>query len=285
MFYCRCSCMGLRTNISRLMVLCPFVYLAMRYDLPPLTLQPSEVASAYWVPVRALLSPALRTFERCDVADRMTRPGHQVLRITFRIMLGKMLFRAVELIPSESVYSSPFLDALSEDRTSGAITTNIYSKIESWSFRDNPRTNVLRRPLLLWGLTLGITADFLGSISLEGASCLWAWPTLSSWDIRIVIWIMTHSFRTRNLRESSDSFIQPQSSDTDTQEAEVGELDSGTFTKSVRRSPNGLRLVAGEVSLNGYFNLVRTAIIITISARVCFGSLLIALLLRRYQRC
>ena len=285
MYYFGCSWNGLHIDISRLMVLCPFVYLAMRYDLPPLTLQPSEVASAYWVPVRALLSPALRTFERCEVADRMTRPGHQVSRAAVRIMFGKMLFCAVELIPSESVYSSPFLDAFPENCMLGTIITNMYMQIESWSFGHNPRTDALRRPLLLWGLTLGITADFLSSISLEGASCLWAWPTLSSWDIRIVIWIMTYSFRMRNLRQSGDSLTQAKSNETDTQEVEVGELDSETFTTSSKRSSNGLRLIAGEVSLDGYFDLVRRAIIITLSTRLCLGSLLLGLLLRLYKSC
>ena len=269
---------------SRLMVLCPFVYLAMRYDLPPLTLQPSEVGSAHWVSVRALLSPALRTFERCDVSDRMTRPCHQIMRVIFRMMLGKMLFRAVELMPSESVHSSSTIDVLPEVRTPITSIANMYSTSESYYIWNNLDTYVSRQPLHLWGLTLGITADFLGFVSLEGASDLWAWPTLSPWDIRTLVWVMTYSFRSRKLHGSIYSSAQAKPHDADSREAEIGGLDSQTFATSINRSADGLRFIAGQVSLDGYFDLVRKAIFVALSARLCVGSLLVILLFRRYRQ-
>ncbi len=190
------------------MVLCPFIYLAMRYDLPPLVLQPSEVGSAHWISTRAILSPALRTYERCDIADRRTRPGHQLSRVILRTMLGKMLFSAVELIPSESVYCSSISNFLTGDRMPETKLTKIHIKCRSWRRDDDFRTNATRQPLLLWGLTLGITADFLGFVSTEGANSLWACLTLSSWNIKAVIWVITYSFRKRNHQESNSTSVR-----------------------------------------------------------------------------
>ena len=283
MFSWNCLMSNHRTDNSRLMVLCPFVYLAMRYDLPPLTLQPSEVGSAHWVSIRALLSPALRTFERCDVSDRMTRPGHQIIRVVYRMMLGKVLFRAVELVPSESVHSSSTIDRLLEVRTPETSIANIHSMIKFCYFGDDFGTSLSRQPLHLWGLTLGITADFLGFVSLDSASGLWAWPTLSPWDIRTLVWIMTYSFRSRRLHAFSYSPTRAKAHDADSREAGIGGLNSQTFTTSINRSPDGLRLIAGEASLDGYFDLVRRAILVALPARLCMSSLLVFLLIRRFR--
>ncbi len=276
--------MGVHADISRLMVLCPFVYLAMRYDLPPLTLQPSEVGSAHWVSIRAFLSPALRTYERCDVADRRTQPGHQISRAVLRAMLGKMLFGAVELIPSESIYCSTIPSFLLDDQTPEIKTTTIHTRLKSWWLEADSRTNAIRQPLLLWGLTLGITADLVGVVSPKGAQGLWAWPTLSPWDMRSVIWIMTYNFRKRACPESSSPSVDAMSDNDNPRTTELGGLDVETFTTSIKRSSHALRLVSGEVSLDGYFDLVRKAIIATLSARLAVSALIVGLLVRRYRR-
>lgn len=53
------------TNLGRvpIMVLCPFVFLYMTPGREEMEMQPAEVASVHWVPLRVLLSPASRTFE------------------------------------------------------------------------------------------------------------------------------------------------------------------------------------------------------------------------------
>lgn len=265
------------------MVLCPFVFIAMRYDLPPLVLQPLEVGSAHWVSIRALLSPALRTYERCDIADRRTRPGDQLSRVGLRTMLGKMLFSAVELIPSESVYCSSISNFLPEDHMPGTKLTNFHTKIRSWWHEGDFRTHATRHPLLLWGLTLGITADFLGFVSSEGASNLWAWPTLSPWDMRFVIWFMTYSFRKRTYREFTSTLIDTKSNDGKSSTAQLGELDIKTFTTTIKRSSPELRLVSGEISLDDYFNLIRKAIIVVISVRLIVIFIIITLIVYKYK--
>ena len=206
----------------------------MRYDLPPLVLQPSEVGSAHWISTRAILSPALRTYERCDIADSRTRQGHQLSRVVLRIMLDKMLFSAVELIPSESVYCSSISNFLTGNRMPETKLTKIHIKCRSWRRDDDFRTNVTRQPLLLWGLTLGITADFLGFVFTEGANSLWACPTLSSWNIKAVIWVITYSFRKRNHRESNSTSIDAKSYNNESQTAELDKLDVKTFTITIK---------------------------------------------------
>lgn len=116
-----------------------------------LSLQSAEVASAHWVPLRYLLSPQ-RTREAVDVSNRMSR--NPLVKQSLRYMLGPMTFPAIRLIPSESCGQSP------ED-------------------------------LQLWGLTLGIIADFLDmfqAVELE-------YPTFATPDLRFILWIITYSLR------------------------------------------------------------------------------------------
>ena len=50
------------------------------------------------------------------------------------------------------------------------------------------------RRLVLWGITFGIVGDFLAL--LEGVSLdWWAWPTVSFWDVRFVLWMIGWRFR------------------------------------------------------------------------------------------
>lgn len=268
-------------NGSRLMVLCPFVYLAMRYDLPPLVLQPSEVGSAHWVSIRALLSPALRTYEHCDIAERRTRPGHQLSRVVLRTMLGKMLFSAVELIPSESVYCSSISTFLPGDRMPETKLTKIHTKCRSWWHDDNVRRNATRQPLLLWGLTLGMTADFLGFVSTEGANSLWAWPTLSPWDIKLVIWVITYDFRKRNQEEFDSTSIEHKPYDDQSQTVQLDGPDVQTLATTVKLTSFKPRFISDEICLTHYFDLIKKAIIITIFVRLVFSLILTTLLIRK----
>src|SRR5436305_14569859 len=88
------------------MALFPYIFIIAGMMVPPLVLQPTEVAAAHWVPLRALLSPSLRTFEYVDLSSRFAKQGRPVLRAILRVLLGKLRFSAVQLIPSESLFSS-----------------------------------------------------------------------------------------------------------------------------------------------------------------------------------
>ncbi|KZF20729.1 hypothetical protein L228DRAFT_249534 [Xylona heveae TC161] len=229
------------------MVLCPFVFLITRPDVPPLKLQQSEVASAHWVSLRALLAPSQRTVERCDVSDRLIRQSGHLTRAFFRAMLGQMVFAAVRLRPTESLYSSrapgflPSYDGCDEGdtivpgavegrhdshdetksqaaargRAVGQISAEpptptlstspsralakrpLLTTLKEWWLGDHAGSANMDRPLLLWGLTLGVLADFLELLPPHDALGLWSYPTFTPWDVRFTIRVMTFFFRRR----------------------------------------------------------------------------------------
>lgn len=139
-----------------LMVLCPFVYILMRFDSESLALQPSEVHSAHWVSLRALMSPHLNTSISSDVSGRFGRTDSRLTRSVARLLFGRILIKAINLIPSESVYcnsSSEFLPATTgaSSHQSSLISLLPFAKL-SWQ---NPSEK-----LILWGLTLGKRMTF-----------------------------------------------------------------------------------------------------------------------------
>jgi len=157
------------------MVLCPFVFLLLSPTPPALHLQPTEVASIHWVPLRALLSPDFRTFETTDVSDRLARQftglHGRIIRYGLRLSLGHMSFAAIKLHPSASVYS-PFGNDFLEERGK----------------------------LVVWGLTLGVLQDLLDTLPPGGCALeSWVWPTLTAPDVRLVVKAMTWGIRETNL--------------------------------------------------------------------------------------
>ena len=275
-----------------LMVLCPFVFIVTRFDLPPLRLQPTEINSAHWVSLRALLAPSLRTFERCDVSDRLSRRGGEILRVCLRLALGQMLFAAVRLIPSESVYCSSVKDFIPEVPNSVlSYSKQIATELVSG---DHAASSSRDRPLLLWGLTHGIMADFLDLLPSHKTFKLWSWPTFSPWDIRLAVWLLTHQFRRRKLRELESGFDHsptliaegldtlgvaegqdihgvPHRVDMDG----LGLSNRGKFLAQKPRSG-----AAGHM-FEGYYSLLRKAIAIAVILRCSAGAALAIYVLRR----
>lgn len=135
----------------RLMVLCPFVFLLMRDDTGPLMLQPSEVHSAHWVSLRALLTPYLNTYTSSDVSGRLGRPQGTLSRGLARLFFGSILIKAIDLIPTESVYCSSGADFLPSQTPSIVRSSR---RLRRWP----PAASSWQSPfqkLTLWGLTLG----------------------------------------------------------------------------------------------------------------------------------
>jgi 8-oxo-dGTP pyrophosphatase MutT (NUDIX family) len=185
-----------------LMVLCPYVFLVTRHDLPPLRLQPTEVASTHWVPIRSLLNPSQRTVHTEDVSNRLANQEKGFKRLALGLMLGEMEFSAIQLLPTESLYchESPIDDA------NIGLPRRI---IEKLVYLFDPPIEPLppqRQPLILWGLTLGVVADFLDLLPPHNALELWTYPTFTMSDIRAVIWLTTYNFR-RNKRLQLESEI------------------------------------------------------------------------------
>ncbi|GAA99377.1 uncharacterized protein L969DRAFT_86609 [Mixia osmundae IAM 14324] len=121
-----------------LMILSPFVFLHTSPDRPVPDLQPSEVASAHWIPLSLLHLPQVRWSDvKIDVSKRMA-PRSTLIRWALKGLVGNMYFRCI-LLPNDPVA----IGQISPDDELGA-----------------------RRPeLRLWGLTLGMTLDVISHMT------------------------------------------------------------------------------------------------------------------------
>lgn len=185
-----------------LMVLCPFVFVLPSSKPPVLLPQPTEVASVHWIPLRALLSPSLRTLEKVDISSRMAQQGGPLVRSFLRAMMGKMTFSAISLVPSESTYASSIAGFVPEEKPKALDWVP-----GQYGVAESSQNLAHQQPLLLWGLTLGVLADFLDMLPPYNAVALWVYPTFTVPDLRFLVWVFT-----RNLRKSN-----------------AGDLSSGTW--------------------------------------------------------
>lgn len=262
------------------MVLCPFVYLMMRHDLPPLALQPSEIHSAHWVPIRGLLTPSLRRRVRSDVSERFTRQRSPYIRLLIRSVAGQMVFGAVKLKPTESLYCSSIPSYIPEDDSPTSFSASVTRIVNTALFGDEGQSDADDQPLMLWGLTLSIVADLLESIDVNGTSKLWTWPTLSPWDIRFTVWLLTYKFRSRKLRELTTTTGRPGSN-----EVRIGGLDNTTFTTSTTRQNKASEAGAAAMQLlDGYAGEMRKAVLVAFFLRFSVGASLAAYLIRKHRR-
>ena len=193
-----------------------------------------------------------------------------------RATLGQMLFSAIRLIPSESVHDTL---ALGFSPSSGGHI--------------GPST--LDRPLLLWGLTLGILADFMEVLQPQTAIQLWTYPTFGAPDIRFVLWMMTFLFRQRKVREleqgnGSEPVAVEEGLDAVSSSA-VGTMKASSHHSELG-TPRGERQHHGHSScssavghmLEGYYELVRRAVFVALLARFALGSGFLLILWRWYRR-
>ncbi len=256
------------------MTLCPFVFLSKYPDRPRnLLLQPTEVASAHWVPLRVLLTPAFRTVEKCDVSDRLARRATGVLgrivRLGLRLSLGHMEFAAVRLWPSESVYSTFGKD-----------------------FMAPAHNGIWNNDLLLWGLTLGVIEDFLEMLPPGGHTLdLWTYPTFTAPDVRAVIAAMTKSLRQKNKNTAVNHSVAAAMEQGNTNSSGREDEDIGESTVLVRgETPVGAatmkeRSSSVMVLMEGYYNIVRRAVWITLFGRAVFATAAIGVISwRRLKR-
>ena len=262
-----------------LMVLCPFVYLALRHDLPPLNLEPSEVHSAHWVALRGLLAPSLRTAERWDLSKGSVQRGYIAQMLT-RATAGYMLFGGIKLKPTESLYCSSISGFIPETRNPATWTESATHMISN-AFTRNPNQHVEDdRSLTLWGLTMGIVADFLEMFDAHGTSKLWYWPTFSPPDVQAMVSLLTYKFRSQKMQELATATGIPAPN-----AVRVSALDATTFTTSLtRRSPGSESGGAGGLLLDGYYDRLFKALYVTLFARFTFGLALTAFIVRRYRR-
>ncbi|OAP57768.1 hypothetical protein AYL99_08506 [Fonsecaea erecta] len=193
-----------------LMVLCPYIFLLTGKTVPPLQPQPTEVASVHWVSLRALLSPTLRTREPVDISSRIAKHVGPTIHKLIRWTMGKMMFSAVRLLPTESVFASSIPGFIPTEGGDNLSTVSGWAQAPFGVPSSNTHRSLLtyQQPLILWGLTLGVLADLLDQLPPYNAVALWKYPTFTVPDLRLLVYIMTRSFR-KNTAETFSSGSWP----------------------------------------------------------------------------
>ena len=264
------------------MVLCPFIFLTTRTDSPSLRLQPTEVASTHWVPLKALLSPCLRTVEYVDMSQRYLKQAGFLGRMAVRSLVGWMQFSAVRLLPSETLYSTAMVDSVLDENNK---QKSVVQRLRGWCLSNQAESNDMNRPLLLWGLTLGVLADFLEMIPPHNAVELWSHPTFTMPDLRLIVGIITYRLRKLNAQKVKlGSRVSSTASDGETTALPVSASTEGahdpneTGTGGLRRyyGPTGQAgsgsSYAIGILLQGYYQKLGTAIYIFLALRIAMGS-------------
>ena len=259
-----------------LMVLAPYVYLVTDPALPPLRLQPTEIASAHWVPVRALLTRSLYTYETANASDRFAKRGGALVKYGMRAFLGHMLFGAVRLTPSESVYSTlvPGFIPPAENSTIEQLGSSVPSLL--FGHYPVPGAGATDKPLLLWGLTHGIIVDLLRLLPGEKENVLgsWRWPTFSAPDIRFMVWLVSWKFRREKFRGASADVkgpymvIEEGFASKDDGEEKVSEGLKMSEGKSATGFPQHS---AVHYMLHGYFDLIQRGLWVSLALRFGVG--------------
>ncbi len=190
-----------------LMVLCPYIFLLTSKSTPPLQPQPTEVASIHWVSLRALLSPTLRTRESVDISSRWAKRVGPSIHKLIRMTMGRMMFSAVRLLPTESVFASSIEGFIPKDGGDNLSTLSGWAQAPFGvpsSSAQQKRLLTFQQPLILWGLTLGVLADLLDQLPPHNAVALWKYPTFTVPDLRLIVFVMTRQLR-KNTAEAFSS--------------------------------------------------------------------------------
>lgn len=259
-------------NLGSIMVLCPYVYILLRHDIPPLALQPTEVHSTHWVSMRGLLSPALRTTVTADISDRLKKQRGPSMKHVIRAALGRLVFSATVLTPSESLFCTSAPGFIPE-----ASTRTIYGfdtiSLRSLLYPDRPPK--VAGPHILWGLTLGIVAEFLHGIDAKATSTLCSWPTFSHWDIRLLLWILTYRLRMNHTQECE----QARKGKAKGAEVSINGIDDTTFA-----TPAWKPGLAAAHFPDEYFSLMRKAVMSALVLRANVFAVLAITAIVRFRR-
>jgi hypothetical protein len=164
------------------------------------------------------------------------------------------------------------------------------SKFYSWYLGDHAASPGAGRPLLLWGLTLGILADFLDQLPPHNAVQLWSYPTFTSFDVRWVIDILSLPLKRRNRARLENGGVQNQTAmDSETEAVATGDNPwfIGGLSDGMKASTKGKKAsksYAVGVMLDGYYDMARRGVWIATSLRLIAIVALGWQIVKRYRR-
>ncbi|KAK6360789.1 hypothetical protein TWF730_006911 [Orbilia blumenaviensis] len=228
-----------------LMVLCPYVFLWAKNEVPEFKLQAAEVAAAFWIPIHFLLDSKHKTEHAVDVSDRMASSTTQLLKPVFNVLLGPMYFSAVHLRPEEVSHSVVRDCMMSEtDRKQGM------------------------GDLMLWGITYAVLADMLDFLPPFNFVESFQYPFFRGWDFNSLVWILSRGYR-RSRKE-------------DLMEYKFSDVIGMTAVSGGRKSQplHEARISIVDHLIKGYYGFVRRAAYATVIFRVMAFSITIRYLVR-----
>ncbi|CCU99076.1 unnamed protein product [Malassezia sympodialis ATCC 42132] len=146
-----------------LMILSPYVFVQLSPFSPPPSLQPSEVATLLWVPLSRLFTPtpAWGTLH-LDIARHT--PRHTFLRRLLGLLVGRMTFRCIQLPNAPTAMTLVDAAQVLPDAPAPAATADD-DATKQLTEAEREYVAEHTEPLQLWGLTLGMTLDFLGHMA------------------------------------------------------------------------------------------------------------------------
>ncbi|CAG8650431.1 18323_t:CDS:2, partial [Acaulospora morrowiae] len=168
-----------------LMILCPFVFLQVTRESPPVEISGSEIASAHWVPISTFFDPQLtqkRNPISIDLSSRLA-PKSWILQNILKTLVGRMHFHCIDIPRFDS---NQRLLPLPSEATQGADV----------------------QTLRLWGLTLQMTSDLMDMMyrpeekpprRLDALR-----PKFDYWDVNFFIWCFLKNNRVRYRRHRTD---------------------------------------------------------------------------------
>ncbi|KAK6498548.1 hypothetical protein TWF481_011136 [Arthrobotrys musiformis] len=227
-----------------LMVLCPYVFLWTKDDIPGFKLEAAEVAAAFWIPIHFLLDDKHKTDHPVNVSDRVASSTSQLLKPFFNVALGPMYFSAVHLKPDEVSHSTT------------AIRNGTTAEAVSVAERDQGMGD-----LMLWGITYAVLADMLDFLPPFNFVESFQYPFFKGWDFKSLVWILSRGYR----RSRKEDLMEYKFSDV------IG-------MRAVSGSPNVQNTQEARISIvdhliKGYYGFVRRAAYATVTIRlIAFGA-------------
>lgn len=196
-----------------------------------------------------------------------------MLKRLIRAVIGQLVFPAIRLSPSESLFCSP------DDRRVDAHENGLFESFyKTLGFIAGSKDNAADFPIL-WGITLGIICDVLEKVDSTATLPLRTWPTFSHWDIRSVVWAMSYKLRAEQSRFDLRAKSKSHENGRSTPETHIVDGPS-VFAPS--RDDNSENNSDASTVIDDYFGLMRKAIIAALVFRANIAVVVIAFLIMRY---
>ncbi|RVD89184.1 uncharacterized protein DFL_000202 [Arthrobotrys flagrans] len=230
-----------------LMVLCPYVFLWTREEIPEFKLEAAEVAATFWIPIHFLLDDKHKAEHPVDVSDRMASGTSQLLKPFFNVLLGPMYFSAVHLKPEDVSHSTT--TAVPDGTTSGAVADKGHEMGD----------------LMLWGITYAVLADMLDFLPPFNFVESFQYPFFRGWDFRSLVWMLSRGYR----RSRKEDLMEYKFSDI-----------IGIRAVSGSQNPQEARISIVDHLIKGYYGFVRRAAFATLTLRVVIFGITIRYLIQ-----